>query len=70
MFTLGIPNATVTAAVIRKVVMLRREATPQRGPSYGAPGGSSYGAASGGYPASDYGGDFAEVSEDDGELPF
>lgn len=22
------------------------------------------------YPASDYGGDFAEVSEDDGELPF
>ena len=42
----------------------------QRGPSYGAPGGSSYGAASGGYPASDYGGDFAEVSEDDGELPF
>ena len=43
---------------------------PQRGPSYGAPGGSSYGAASGGYPASDYGGDFAEVSEDDGELPF
>lgn len=43
---------------------------PQRGPSYGAPGGSSYGAASGCYPASDYGGDFAEVSEDDGELPF
>ena len=43
---------------------------PQQGPSYGAPGGSSYGAASGGYPASDYGGDFAEVSEDDGELPF
>ena len=43
---------------------------PQRGPSYGAPGGSSYGAASGGYPASDYGGDYAEVSEDDGELPF
>ena len=62
MFTLGIPNATVTAAVIRKVVMLRREATRQQGPSYGAaPGGSSYGAASGGYPASDYGGDFAEV---------
>ena len=28
MITLGIPNATVTAAVIRKVVMLRREATP------------------------------------------
>ena len=70
MFTLGIPNVTVTAAVIRKVVMLRREAIPQQGPSYGAPGGSSYGAASGGYPASDYGGDFAEVSEDDGELPF
>ena len=43
---------------------------PQQGPSYGAPGGSSYGASSGGYPASDYGGDFAEVSEDDGELPF
>ena len=43
---------------------------PQQGPSYGAPGGSSYGAAPGGYPASDYGGDFAEVSEDDGELPF
>ena len=43
---------------------------PQQGPSYGAPGGSSYGAASGGYPASDYGGDFAEVSEDDSELPF
>ncbi len=69
MFTLGIPNATVTAAVIRKVVMLRRR-LPQQGPSYGAPGGSSYGAVSGGYPASDYGGDFAEVSEDDGELPF
>lgn len=43
---------------------------PQQGPSYGAPGGSSYGAASGGYPASDYGGDCAEVGEDDGELPF
>ena len=30
MFTLGIPNATVTAAVIRKVVMLHREVTPSR----------------------------------------
>ena len=30
MFTLGIPNATVTAAVIRKVVMLRREVTTSR----------------------------------------
>lgn len=66
----GDPNATVTAAVIRKVVMAPQGGYPQRGPSYGAPGGSSYGAASGGYPASDYGGDFAEVSEDDGELPF
>ena len=70
MFTSGIPNATVTAAVIRKGGYAPQGGYPQQGPSYGAPGGSSYGAASGGYPASDYGGDFAEVSEDDGELPF
>ena len=42
---------------------------PQQGPSYGAPGGSYGGTAPGGYPASDYG-DFSEVGEDDGELPF
>ena len=35
----------------------------------GAPGGSYGGTAPGGYPASDYG-DFSEVGEDDGELPF
>ena len=31
---------------------------------------SSYGAPAGGYPASDYGGGFSPVDEDDGELPF
>ena len=40
---------------------------PQQGPSYGAPGGSSYGASSGGYPASDYGGDFAGIQQ---KLPY
>ena len=42
---------------------------PQQSQGYGAPGGSYGGAAPGGYPASDYG-DFSEVGEDDGELPF
>lgn len=43
---------------------------PQQSQSYGAPGGSYGGAAPGGYPASDYGGGFTDVGEDDGELPF
>ena len=42
---------------------------PQQSQGYGAPGGSYGGTAPGGYPASDYG-DFSEVGEDDGELPF
>lgn len=42
---------------------------PQQSQGYGVPGGSYGGAAPGGYPASDYG-DFSEVGEDDGELPF
>lgn len=42
---------------------------PQQSQGYGAPGGSYGGTAPGGYPPSDYG-DFSEVGEDDGELPF
>ncbi len=42
---------------------------PPQGQSFGAPGGA-YGSAPGGYPTSDYGGDFTELGEDDGELPF
>lgn len=37
---------------------------------YGTAPASSYGAPAGGYPASDYGGGFSPVDEDDGELPF
>lgn len=43
---------------------------PQQSRGYGAPGGSYGGAAPGGYPASDYGGGFTDIGEDDGELPF
>ena len=39
-------------------------------PQNGYPPQSGYGNAPGGYPASDYGGQFSEMPEDDGELPF
>lgn len=37
---------------------------------YAPPQGGRPGPPSGGYPSSDYGGGFAELDDDDGELPF